>query len=96
MQLFLLAGKLQKIQVCVSDTLINTHDGKINPLLLTLLQLQKEIKQIKTHMPQSLEPPELYKLIKIKGGLTWHYTNDTMVAIHICSPMLAINMNQKR
>uniref|UniRef100_A0A1B0A366 Uncharacterized protein n=1 Tax=Glossina pallidipes TaxID=7398 RepID=A0A1B0A366_GLOPL len=51
------------------------------------LLTKKEIKQIKTHMPQSLEPPELYKLIKIKGGLTCHYTNVTMVAV---------NMNQKR
>lgn len=71
MQLSSLANKLQKIQICIFDILIDIHPGRINSLLLTPIQLQDKIKQA-----QSVERPavednllELYKLKKIKHGL---------------------------
>uniref|UniRef100_A0A1A9UYI5 Uncharacterized protein n=1 Tax=Glossina austeni TaxID=7395 RepID=A0A1A9UYI5_GLOAU len=77
MQLSFLTTKPQKIQACILDALIDTHHGRRNPLLLTPIQLQNEIKQTKAHLPQSLKLPaagaglsQFYKLMTIKEGLS--------------------------
>lgn len=44
MQLSFLATKLQKIQACIVDNLVDTHHGRIIPVLLTPIQLQTEIR----------------------------------------------------
>ncbi|XP_037931439.1 uncharacterized protein LOC119666231 [Teleopsis dalmanni] len=78
-QLTLVAHNLQKIQSAIIDALTDTHHGKVNPLLLTPTQLQKEANQIfiYLHLLPSLELPmpedeliSLYRLMKVKGGIT--------------------------
>ena len=57
---------------------MDTQHGKISPLILTPDQLQKETDQIRLHLPPNVHLPaaekdellQLFKLMKVKGGLT--------------------------
>lgn len=78
LELALAANNVQKIQSSILDTLIDTHHGKISPLLLSPQQLKNEISQVKGHLPPSLNFPvakeeellKFFELMKVKGGLT--------------------------
>jgi len=56
--------------------LIDSHHGKINPLLLTPRQLSEEVTKIKSHLSQQLYLPiednnllQIYKLLTVDGSI---------------------------
>ena len=81
LELNLILNNIRKIQSSILDTLIDTHHGKISPLLLTPKQLQTEVDQIKLHVPTSVTLPvtekdellQIFKLMKVQGRLTRQY-----------------------
>lgn len=73
-QLLITVSTLQRVQTSIMDVLIDSHHGKLNPLLLTPRQLKREIINIKSHLPQHLQLPidadnllQTYKLLKVDG-----------------------------
>lgn len=81
LELNLILNNIRKIQSSILDTPIDTHHGKISPLLLTPKQLQAEVDQIKLHVPTSVTLPvtekdellQIFKLMKVQGRLTRQY-----------------------
>lgn len=81
LELNLVATNIRNIQASILNTLMDTHHGKISPLLLTPEQLQNEVYQIKLHAPTSVTLPasgkdellQLFKLMKVQGRLTEQY-----------------------
>jgi len=73
-QMFTMVSTLQRAQTSIMDVLIDSHHGKINPLLLTPTQLTNEIIKIKSFLPQQLQLPietndllHIYKLLTVDG-----------------------------
>jgi len=73
-QMFMVVSTLQRAQASIMEVLIDSHHGKINPLLLTPRQLSDEIVKIKSHLTQQLQLPidstnllQIYKLLSVDG-----------------------------
>lgn len=73
-------ARLHRIQAEIITALTDSHHGKISPMLLSPLQLQTELVQVRNHLPSSLDLPvskdnilQLYKIMNVKGGLTRDY-----------------------
>ncbi|XP_037959252.1 uncharacterized protein LOC119688653 [Teleopsis dalmanni] len=76
-QLTLMDANLQRIQAEIINVLIDSHHGKISPLLLSPQQLKNEIKHIRSHIPLSRRFPvnqddlvQLYRIMEISGAVT--------------------------
>jgi len=75
-QMFITVSTLQGIQSSIMDVLIDSHHGKLNPLLLTPKQLKTEVIRIKSHLPQHRELPidaenllQIYRLLTVDGTI---------------------------
>lgn len=91
LEVILMSSNYQRAQAAILDVLIDTHHGKINPLLLTPNQLKQEMTTIKDHLPSSLRLPakhndllQLYHLMKVEGRPTSRH-----IIFQIKLPLLA-------
>lgn len=75
----LITSTYERSQKELIDLLVDAHNGKISPFLLTPMQLREEIKFIREHITTSLIIPgegssedllNLYKLITVKSRIT--------------------------
>lgn len=53
----LIMSSYRQIQAAILNVLLDSHSGKISPLLLNVDQLRKEIAVLQEHMPNSLKLP---------------------------------------
>ncbi|XP_055840955.1 uncharacterized protein LOC129908485 [Episyrphus balteatus] len=74
LQLLLVSSQFQRTQASLIDVMIDTHHGRINPQLISPIQLKQEFTRIKANLPSSVrlpvsaaEVPKLYHLMSIHG-----------------------------
>ncbi|XP_073841172.1 uncharacterized protein [Musca autumnalis] len=91
-QLTLISVRLHRIQTAIITTLSDSHHGKISPMLLSPLQLQSELIQVRNHLPPALQLPvrqenllQLYKIMNVKGGITENHII-FYITIPLCDP----------
>ncbi|XP_055313219.1 uncharacterized protein LOC129574779 [Sitodiplosis mosellana] len=70
LQLMILSSRMEVIQRNLIDIIIDTHHGKLNPLLFPVEEVRKQITLIKNHLSAELSIPsdvaELYSTMRVR------------------------------